>query len=116
VKDRAKLIIVGATVAASAAVPAIANAGDTSPDRGGTDTNESREIDIPITGPDLEQASAAALAHLGEGRVTGTEVGDEESFYEIEVTLDNGRQVDVQLDAQFEVVSTEDEGGIEAAD
>ena len=30
--------------------------------------------------------------------MTGTEVGDEESYYEIEVTLDDGRQVDVQLD------------------
>ena len=35
-----------------------------------------------------------------------TEVGDEESLYEIEVTLDDGSQVDVQLDAQFKVVSS----------
>lgn len=59
----------------------------------------------PITGPALEQASAAALAFTGEGRVTDTEVGDEESFYEVEVTLDDGSEVDVQLDEQFNVVS-----------
>ena len=60
--------------------------------------------DVPITGPDLDAASAAALAYLGEGRVTATEVGDEESYYEVEVTLDDGRQVDVQLDESFIVV------------
>jgi hypothetical protein len=55
------------------------------------------------------RASDAALAWLrsehGErGVVSGTEVGDEESYYEIEVTLGDGRQVDVQLDEQFNVV------------
>ena len=58
----------------------------------------------PITGGDLGRASAAALEHTGGGRVTGTEVGDEESYYEVEVTLDDGRQVDVQLDRSFAVV------------
>lgn len=62
------------------------------------------DTDTPITGPDLAQASQAALAHTGQGRVTGTEVGDEESYYEVEVTLDNGAQVDVQLDKNFQVV------------
>jgi uncharacterized membrane protein YkoI len=63
--------------------------------------------ETPITGAALDQASAAALAHTGEGRVTGTEVGDEESYYEVEVTLDDGTQVDVQLDEAFRVVSGE---------
>ncbi|HYN33481.1 MAG TPA: hypothetical protein VES40_12710 [Ilumatobacteraceae bacterium] len=62
--------------------------------------------DVPITGSALESATAAALAHTGSGRVTGTEVDDEESFYEVEVTLDNGRQVDVQLDESFDVVGS----------
>ena len=52
----------------------------------------------PITGAALDQATEAALAHTGGGRVSGTEVGDEESHYEVEVTLDDGTQVDVQLD------------------
>ena len=63
--------------------------------------------ETPITGADLQRASSAALAHTGGGTVTGTEVGDEESYYEIEVTLDGGGQVDVQLDKSFNVVSSE---------
>ena len=35
-----------------------------------------------------------------------TEVGDEESYYEVEVTLDDGTQVDVQLDRDFQVVGS----------
>lgn len=42
--------------------------------------------------------------HRFTGR--GSEVGDEESYYEIEVTLRGGRQVDVQLDESFTVVAT----------
>ena len=67
-------------------------------------------LDTPITDGDaLTAASAAALAWLENehgltGDVTDTEVGDEESYYEIEVRLDDGRQVDVQLDERFEVL------------
>ena len=64
----------------------------------------------PITGEALDKASAAALAYTGGGRVTETEQGDEESFYEVEVTMDDGRQVDVQLDKEFNVVGSEDDG------
>ena len=63
------------------------------------------EREVPITGTALERASRAALAHTGGGRVTGTEVGDEESYYEVEVTRSGGGQVDVQLDRSFKVVS-----------
>ena len=69
-----------------------------------------------ITGSALEQASAAALEETGGGTVTETEVGDEESYYEVEVTLENGDQVDVQLDRDFQVVSAdadEEESGDE---
>ena len=65
-----------------------------------------------ITGSALKQASEAALQETGGGEVTETEVGDEESYYEVEVTTDEG-QVDVQLDKNFNVVSSEgdsDEG------
>lgn len=65
------------------------------------------ETDTPITGADLDRASAAALEHTGGGRVTGTEVDDEESYYEVEVTLEDGSQVDVQLDESFAVVGDE---------
>jgi len=62
--------------------------------------------DRPIEGTELQHASQAALAQTGGGTVTETEVGDEESLYEVEVTLDNGDQVDVQLDGDFRVVGT----------
>ena len=66
-----------------------------------------------LTGADLERASEAALAETGGGRVTATEVENEESGYEVEVTLDDGRQVDVQLDENFAVVDStpDDEDG-----
>jgi uncharacterized membrane protein YkoI len=108
-KHRTKMIIIGATVAASAAVPAIAVAGGDNDEHGEADTSDALEVDVPITGSDLETATASALAHVGEGRVTATEVGDEESYYEIEITLDDGRQLDVQLDEQFQFVGSEDE-------
>ena len=55
----------------------------------------------------LDRASAAALDHTGGGRVTETEAGDEESYYEVEVTRADGSQVDVQLDRDFRVVGSE---------
>jgi hypothetical protein len=64
----------------------------------------------PITGEALTKASQAALAFTGGGTVTATEVGDEESLYEVEVTLADGSQVDVQLDQNFVVVDSKTEG------
>ncbi len=63
--------------------------------------------DQPIEGAALERAEEAALQETGGGRVTETELGDEESYYEVEVTLDDGSQVDVQLDRDFQVVGSE---------
>jgi uncharacterized membrane protein YkoI len=60
-----------------------------------------------ISGGALDRASKAALAHTGGGKVTDTEVGDEESYYEVEVTRADGSQVDVQLDRDFQVVGAE---------
>ena len=66
--------------------------------------------DVPITGEELERASAAALAFTGGGEVTDSEKGDEESLYEVEVRMPNGDQIDVQLDENFEVVGSEVDG------
>jgi uncharacterized membrane protein YkoI len=66
--------------------------------------------DRPIPATDLERAEQAALEETGGGTVTGTEVDDEESKYEVEVTLEDGTQVDVQLDEDFQVVGTEGDG------
>lgn len=92
---RTKLLTAGVVVVASGAAGtsmAIAAAGDDD------------ATDTPITEPALSTASEAALEHTGGGVVTGTEVGDEESLYEVEVRLPDGTQVDVQLDASFAVV------------
>jgi uncharacterized membrane protein YkoI len=61
--------------------------------------------DTPISGNALEKAKAAALADT-PGKVTETEVGDEESYYEVEVTRPDGSQADVQLDRDFNVVTS----------
>jgi hypothetical protein len=77
------------------------------------------EAERPITGASLQQATAAALDHVGGGRVTGTEVGDEEGFYEVEVTLEDGSHVDVHLDESFRVLGQEGperEGGTQGSD
>lgn len=73
--------------------------------------DEAEGPDVPITGDALDLASAAALEITGEGRVTDTEVGDEEGYYEIEVTLDNGTQVDIHLDENFNFLSEESDAG-----
>ncbi len=63
--------------------------------------------DAPLTGNALEQASAAALDYVGRGTVTETEVGDDGAAYGVEVRLDDGRQVEVNLDEHFKVIGDE---------
>jgi uncharacterized membrane protein YkoI len=70
-----------------------------------------KDDETPITGTALDRASAAALEHTGGGRVTDTEAGDEEGAYEVEVTLPDGSEVDVHLNAGFEVLGDEAEDG-----
>ncbi len=91
------IAVVGASLALAAGGAGAAIAA------GGEDQAEGP--DVAISGSALDQASAAALAAAGGGKVSGTEKGDEESYYEVEVTLDGGSQVDVQLDRGFNVVS-----------
>jgi uncharacterized membrane protein YkoI len=73
---------------------------------GATDDDDD-ETEVSITGDALDKAKAAALKATGGGRVSDTEVGDEESYYEVEVTRSDGSQVDVQLDRGFNVVGQE---------
>ncbi len=95
---RSKIVVAGASALALAA-GGVGVAVATSQD----------DSEAPITGRALGKASDAAIEQLGGGRVTETEVGDEESYYEVEVTLPGGGQVDVQLDESFAVVGqTED--------
>lgn len=90
-------ILIGATVLVGGGLAQAAGESESGP-----------EVETPISGSALERASATALAHTGGGSVTGTEVGDEESYYEVEVTLEDGTEVDVQLDERFQVVDIPD--------
>ena len=96
---RTKSLVLGAAAIAALAGGGAAIAGATGGDDDATEQ--------AITGNALERAKAAALDHTGGGRVTETEVGDEESYYEVEVTRDDGSQTDVQLDRHFNVVGGE---------
>lgn len=59
------------------------------------------------TGPGIEKAKSVALDHTNGGRVSATEVGDEEGYYEVEVIRDDGSQVDVHLDRDFNVLGAQ---------
>jgi uncharacterized membrane protein YkoI len=103
---RRKIIVVAAAVLAigsTSAGIAIAAGGDS---------------DKPITGSALAQAKAAALEHTGGDTVVETEVGDHGAAYGVEVRLDDGSQVEVNLDADFNVIGQEadDEGANEQND
>jgi uncharacterized membrane protein YkoI len=94
------------TVLAVVAVAALGAGGAaiaTAASGGGDDEGSEKAI----SGAALDRASSAALSQTGGGKVTATEVGDEESYYEVEVTRSDGSQVDVQLDRDFQVVGSE---------
>jgi uncharacterized membrane protein YkoI len=98
--DRRMKIVIGtaativlAGVAAAGVATAAGSGGDDSPD-------------VSITGTDLSRASEAALTETGGGEVVDSEV--EENGYEVEVNLADGRQIEVQLDANFAVVSSDE--------
>src|SRR5215510_3228013 len=97
-KRRTKLIGAGA-LAVSAVV--LTGAGVAVASGGGDDEGHQ----VPITGTELDKATAVALQETGGGRVTETEKGDEEGAYQVEVTLDDGTQVDVNLDSNFHVIN-----------
>lgn len=69
--------------------------------------------DEPLTGSDLERATAAALQHTGGGTVAEAEAGDDGAAYSVDVRLADGSQVvEVRLNANFEVISSSpDDGG-----
>jgi uncharacterized membrane protein YkoI len=110
-KDKRKTAVIAtvAIAALAAGGTAVATA------RGGGDDDASEK---PITGQTLERASSIALEHAGGGKVTGTEAGDEEGAYEVEVTRADGSEVDVHLDKDLAVLdsSAEAEGSEEDAD
>jgi uncharacterized membrane protein YkoI len=102
VKTKLKTVLITGGVLAAAAGGGAAIAGAT-----GEGDREDRGPDRAITGSALDRASEAALKATGGGRVTETEAGDEDSYYEVEVTKADGSQLDVQLDRGFSVVGSE---------
>lgn len=92
---RKVLLITGAAAAAAAITGAsIATASTTPAD------------DQPLTGNALQQASDAAIARTGPGTVVSAETeNDPNTPYEVNVQLDNGNRVEVELDGSFQVVS-----------
>lgn len=58
-----------------------------------------------VTGPEADRARAAAVKHVGGGRVTGVERESEEgAVWEVEIARPDGSTVEVQLDASYGVV------------
>jgi len=98
-RKRVAIVIAGAAVVTAGTVGAA-----------GALSGDDDAQDRPIPTADLDQAEKAALEETGGGKVTETEVDDEESKYEVEVTLEDGTQVDVQLDEEFRVVGTDSDG------
>ena len=85
----AALVVVGGVVSAGFAIAA--SGGD----------------DQPLTGSTLERAMDAALAHTGGGSVVETEAGDDGAAYSVEIRLDDGSQVEVNLDSDLQVIGSE---------
>ena len=64
--------------------------------------------DADLTGADYDRASAAAIEAAGGGVVTDADRSDDRDVaYEVDVRLDDGTEVDVDLDADFGVVRTD---------
>ena len=97
-KDKFKGVFIAIAAVAVLAVGGTSIAGAAGGDDDATDK--------AISGQALDRASAAALAETGGGKVTETEVGDEEGAYEVEVTRADGSQVDVHLDKDFNVLGS----------
>jgi uncharacterized membrane protein YkoI len=88
-------------LAVAVAMVVLAGAGVAYAASSGEDSSEPQ-----ATGAGIEKAKSVALEHTNGGRVTGTEIGDEEGYYEVEVIRGDGSQVDVHLDRDFNVLST----------
>ena len=103
---RRKAIVIAATVLAIGATSA------------GIAIAAGSDGEKPITGSALAKAKAAALEHTGGGTVVETEVGDDGAAYGVEVRLDDGSEVEVELDGDFNVIGEEpdDDGADEEND
>jgi uncharacterized membrane protein YkoI len=96
-----KVYVKKVLLAVALAMVVLAGAGVAYASGSGDDSSEEQ-----ATGPGIEKAKSIALDHTNGGRVSGTEIGDEEGYYEVEIIRDDGSQVDVHLDRDFNVLST----------
>ena len=67
-----------------------------------------------LTGPEAQKAKSAAIAAVGGGTVTEVERddGNGTGAFEVEVTRDDGSQLEVHLDSKYNVVGQQaDEDG-----
>ena len=101
-----KLILAGGAVAALGVGGTALAGGVGGDDNGGRDDGPGK----PVSGASLDRASRIAIDRVGGGRVTGSEFQDEEGYYEIEVTRDDGSQVDVHLDSHYNVLNAQGDG------
>ena len=63
--------------------------------------------DRPISGEALDKCTAAALAEHPGGTVTETEADDDGAPYEVEIRLEDGSQVEVNLNRDCQVIGQE---------
>jgi uncharacterized membrane protein YkoI len=98
-----KTLVIAAAVAMSVALGAAgiayANGGDS---------------EEQLTGPDAEKAKSAAIAAVGGGTVSEVERddGNGTGAFEVEVTREDGSQLEVHLDGDYNVVGQQaDEDG-----
>jgi uncharacterized membrane protein YkoI len=99
-------------LALALAMVVLAGAGVAYASGSGEDSSEPQ-----ATGAGIEKAKSIALDYTNGGQVTGTEVDDEEGYYEVEIIREDGSQVDVHLDRNYNVLSTPaDHEGSESTD
>lgn len=70
--------------------------------------DDSVDDDAPVSASDAKAASKAALAHVGSGTVTEVDASDDaDHAWEVEIDLGDGKDADVELDADFTVVKVD---------
>jgi hypothetical protein len=93
---RRRMIVIAASVAAVAALAV-----------GGVAWATTGGDEAPLSGDAKTKAVEAALAHVGGGTVVETEAGDDGAAYGVEIRLEDGSVVEVQLDESFAVTGSE---------
>lgn len=107
----AAVLLGGATVAVAAGTPSSETGVDL--DRlfqvAGDDDGPERDDDtdgLALNGTDRDSAANAALARVGQGTVSEVErENDGGAAYEVEIRLQDGSEVEVQVGADFQVLN-----------